>query len=162
MICFRVLLRKLCSQTSLGVCRRCCPCAKPLLKKAPPASSLENCLTDPVAQNHYYHYFRLIHIAFGSFMALSLHSWHSVRLTALSCQKAQRTIVLAMLQSTGNSQVVLSHKRRTDNVSDVVFGPRLLRGHGHATDSLRSAALACSNEERWKRKGCIEGANDFQ
>ena len=28
------------------------------------------------------YYFRFIHITFGSFMALSLHSWHSVRLSA--------------------------------------------------------------------------------
>ena len=35
----------------------------------------------------------------------------------LSCQKTESTIVLAMLQSTGKSQVVFSHKRGTENAS---------------------------------------------
>ena len=35
----------------------------------------------------------------------------------LSCQKTESTIVLAMLQSTGKSQVVFSHKRGTGNAS---------------------------------------------
>ena len=35
----------------------------------------------------------------------------------LSCQKTESTIVLAMLQSTGKSQVVFSRKRGTENAS---------------------------------------------
>ena len=35
----------------------------------------------------------------------------------LSCQKTESTIVLAMLQSTGKSQMVFSHKRGTENAS---------------------------------------------
>ena len=35
----------------------------------------------------------------------------------LSCQKTESTIVLAMLQSTGKSKVVFSHKRGTENAS---------------------------------------------
>ena len=70
----------------------------------------------------------------------------------LSCQKTESTIVLAMLQSTGKSQVVFNHKRGTDNASEVVFGPRLRRGLDHATASLRFAALARSNGEDWKEK----------
>ena len=50
--------------------------------------------------------------------------------------------MLAMLQSTGKSQVVSSHRRRTDNASEVVFRPRLRRGLDHVTASLRFAALA--------------------
>ena len=63
-----------------------------------------------------------------------------------------------MLQSTGKSQVVFSHKRGTANASGVVFGPRLRRGLDHATASLRFAAFARSNEEDGKGKGCTEGA----
>ena len=75
----------------------------------------------------------------------------------LSCQKTESTIVLAMLPSTGKSQVVFSHKRETDNASEVVFGPRLRRRLDHATASLRSAALTRSNGENGKEKGCPEG-----
>ena len=63
-----------------------------------------------------------------------------------------------MLQSTGKSQVVCSHKRGTDYASEVVFGPRLRRGLDHATASLRFAALARSNGEDGKEKRCTEGA----
>ena len=66
--------------------------------------------------------------------------------------------MLAMLQNTGKSQMVFSHKKETENASLVVFGPRLRRGLDHATDSLRLAALARSNGEDGKEKGCTEGA----
>ena len=40
----------------------------------------------------------------------------------------------------------------------MVFGPHLWRGLDHATDSLRFAALARSNGQDGKEKGCTEGA----
>ena len=58
-----------------------------------------------------------------------------------------------MLQSTSKSQVVLySHKTRTGNVSEVVFGPRLWRGLDHATAWIRFAALARSNNQASKEQ----------
>ena len=78
----------------------------------------------------------------------------------LSCQKS--AIVMAMLQSRGKSQVVFSHKRGTDNASEVVIAPRLQHGLDHATASLRFAAHARSNGEDWKEKKSQKEPNDLQ
>ena len=56
-----------------------------------------------------------------------------------------------MLHSTSKSQGVSSHKRRTDDASEVVFGPRLRRALAHATASLRFASLARSNKQARKQ-----------
>ena len=80
----------------------------------------------------------------------------------LNCQKTESTIVLAMLQSTGKSQVVSSHRRRTDNASEEVFGPRLRRGLDHAPASFRFAALARSSGEDGKKKDAQKEPNDLQ
>ena len=97
--------------------------------------------------------------SFGTQKALKIgFRNHSKINENLSCQKTESTIVLAMLQSTGKAQVVFSHKRGTDNASEVVFGTGLRRSLDHATESLRFAALARSNGEDGKEKGCTEGA----
>ena len=67
--------------------------------------------------------------------------------------------MLAMLPST---PVVFSHKKGTDNASEVDFGPHLRRGLDHATDSLRFAALARSNGHDGNEKGCTKEPNNLQ
>ena len=87
----------------------------------------------------------------------------------LSCQNTESTIVLAMLRSTGKSQRPCLTRRQPNGLAgasrsvwysttkeEQILPPKW--SSGHATASLRFAALASSNGVDGKEKGCTEGA----
>ena len=69
----------------------------------------------------------------------------------LSCQKTESTIVLAMLQSAGESQVVFSHEKEEQNMP-----PKWSSGRAcGAASTTQLSQTTCKNFVRFQQK-CIK------
>ena len=81
----------------------------------------------------------------------------------LSCQKTESTIVLAMLQSAGESQVVFSHKREEQKMFPKWSSGRAC-GAASTTQQTRSASLRSHAlmDKMEKKKDARKKPHDLQ